>query len=97
MTRMPFGRGRDVELEKAPCSYLYWLRRQPRLGAWLAREIDAVLNDRAAAEEDESFEEWLEKSKQEHAKDERRNRKERGHEDADGPAAGDCCPGAVEP
>ena len=38
MTRMPFGKHTGVELEKVPRQYLLWLRRQPQLGAWLAKE-----------------------------------------------------------
>jgi predicted Rdx family selenoprotein len=68
MTRMPFGRHAGVELADVPRPYLRWLRRQPWLGAWLVREIDDELNDKAAASDDgESFEEALEKLKQEWA------------------------------
>ena len=61
MTRMPFGNWKDYELDEVPRSYLTWLRGQPWLGAWLVREIDDVLSD----ETDLSFEEVLEKCKQE--------------------------------
>ena len=42
--RMPFGKYQDKELTDIPRPYLIWLRRQQWLGAWLAKEIDAVLS-----------------------------------------------------
>jgi hypothetical protein len=69
--KMPFGKHKGVELADMPWPYLRWLRRQPWLGAWLAKEIDEELGDRAAAPEGESFEEALEKWKQENTKRER--------------------------
>lgn len=59
--RMPFGRYKDVELEKIPRSYLCWLRRQEWLGAWLAQEIDYLLSGDA----EKSFEDMLETWKEE--------------------------------
>lgn len=59
--RMPFGKHAGVELTEVPRQYLRWLRRQPTLGAWLAKEIDDVLNGNVVAESDESFEEVLKK------------------------------------
>jgi hypothetical protein len=58
---MPFGKHAGLELTEVPRQYLRWLRRQPWLGAWLVKEIDAVLNGEVAAPSDESFEEALEK------------------------------------
>jgi uncharacterized protein (DUF3820 family) len=63
MTRMPFGKHTGVELEKVPRQYLLWLRRQPQLGAWLAKEIDLVLSGEAETLSEESFEEVLGKWK----------------------------------
>jgi hypothetical protein len=63
---MPFGKYGGLELADVPRQYLRWLRRQPWLGAWLVREIDAVLSDKAATTEDETFEEMLEKWRREH-------------------------------
>jgi hypothetical protein len=58
--RMPFGKHAGVELTEVPRQYLRWLRRQPNLGAWLAKEIDDVLNGKVVAPSDEgSFEEAL--------------------------------------
>ena len=58
--RMPFGKHAGKELCEVPRQYLRWLRRQPTLGAWLAKEIDEVLNGKAVASSDEgSFEEAL--------------------------------------
>jgi hypothetical protein len=68
---MPFGKYAGVELADVPRPYLRWLRRQPWLGARLAREIDDELSDKAAAPDDESFEEALEKWRRENAKNER--------------------------
>lgn len=59
--RMPFGKHAGVELTDVPRQYLRWLRNQPWLGAWLAREIDDVLNGKVEPSSDESFEEVLEK------------------------------------
>ena len=42
--KMPFGKYRDVELTGVPRPYLYWLRRQEWVGAWLVRAIDENLN-----------------------------------------------------
>ena len=61
---MPFGKWQDFELDKVPRSYLTWLRGQPWVGAWLVREIDAVLSGEADEASEESFEEMLEKWKQ---------------------------------
>ena len=66
MTRMPFGIWKDYELDEVPKPYLTWLRGQPWLGAWLVREINDVLSD----ETDLSFEEVLEKCKQQCARKE---------------------------
>jgi hypothetical protein len=57
--KMPFGKYRDWELADVPKHYLQWLRRQQWLGAWLVKEIDAVLNGEVVAPTDESFEEAL--------------------------------------
>ena len=62
--RMPFGKHAGVEMTKVPKQYLRWLRRQPTLGAWLATEIDRVLNDEAEAESDKTFEELLKEFKE---------------------------------
>jgi hypothetical protein len=69
---MPFGKYGGVELADVPRPYLRWLRRQPWLGAWLAREIDDELGDKAAAPEDDTFEEALEKWRRENTGNERR-------------------------
>jgi hypothetical protein len=63
MTRMPFGKYAGLELTDVPRQYLHWLRRQPWLGVWLAREIDDELSVQAATSDDGSFEEALEKWK----------------------------------
>lgn len=57
--RMPFSKHAGKELTDVPRQYLRWLRRQPTLGAWLAKEIDDVLNGNDVASSDESFEEAL--------------------------------------
>jgi hypothetical protein len=46
---MPFGKYQDRQLTEIPRQYLRWLRTRPWLGAWLAQEIDAVLDDSAEA------------------------------------------------
>jgi hypothetical protein len=69
--RMPFGKHAGVELPDVPRPYLRWLRRQPWLGTWLAKEIDDELSEEAAASDEGSFEEALEKLKQENCKNER--------------------------
>lgn len=56
---MPFGKHAGMELTEVPKQYLRWLRMQPSLGAWLAREIDDVLNGKAEAPSEESFEDCL--------------------------------------
>jgi hypothetical protein len=68
MTQMPFGKYTGVELEKVPRQYLLWLRRQPRLGAWLVKEIDLILSGEAKTSAEESFEEVLEKWKKENVR-----------------------------
>jgi hypothetical protein len=74
MTQMPFGKHKGMELEKVPRQYLLWLRRQPRLGAWLVEEIDAVLRGETETSAEESFEEVLEKWKKEwHSHEENRH------------------------
>lgn len=65
MTRMPFGKYQDQELIEIPKQYLRWLRNQKWLGAWLVQEIDAVLSGEVDDSSEESFEEVLEKLKQE--------------------------------
>jgi hypothetical protein len=77
MTRMPFGKHKDVELADVPRQYLLWLRRQPWLGAWLVRAIGDELSDKAAASGEESFEAMLVKGKRTNAKNERTTTNER--------------------
>ena len=62
--KMPFGKHVGLELTEIPRQYLRWLRTQPWLGAWLVKEIDAVLNGEIVASADESFEEILRKWKE---------------------------------
>jgi uncharacterized protein (DUF3820 family) len=47
--KMPFGKYQDRELTEVPKHYLKWLRRQQWVGAWLVKEIDAVLNGEVSA------------------------------------------------
>jgi hypothetical protein len=62
---MPFGKHAGLELTEVPKQYLRWLRRQPWLGGWLIKEVDAVLNGEVTAtSDDESFEEALAKWKE---------------------------------
>ena len=63
--RMPFGKHVGVELAAVPRPYLRWLRSQPRLGAWLVKEIDLLLDGEADASSEGSFEEALEAWKEE--------------------------------
>ena len=74
MTRMPFGKWKDYELDEVPRPYLTWLRGQPWLGAWLVQEIDDVLSDETEASEHESFAAVLEKCKQEWSRKKETNR-----------------------
>jgi uncharacterized protein (DUF3820 family) len=42
--RTPLGKHQGLELPEIPRGYLYWLRRQQWLAAWLANAVDQVLN-----------------------------------------------------
>lgn len=42
--KMPFGKHRDVELEKVPRHYLQWLMRQEWLGGWLRDAVERTLS-----------------------------------------------------
>ena len=68
--RMPFGKHKDMELEHVPRPYLRWLRRQPWLGAWLVREIDAELSGETTDSPDDPFEGSLGRWRQQNAENE---------------------------
>jgi hypothetical protein len=75
--KMPFGQYTGMELADVPRPYLQWLHRQPWLRAPLIQEIDDQLGGKAAASAEESFEEALEKWREEQMSGKKRKKSRR--------------------